>query len=210
MKSNKKIQNPNNETTIGTIVDEYENQYKGEIYNGEANGDGIKTYKDGRIFTGKFKNNKRNGYGKLLRPDGTFFIGNYKNDVQEGIGISINKDGKELYALFEDGKVLKGKTIMYYDEPNLNKMHFTNYFEGEFQNDKREGYGIFIMNNGDRYEGEFQNDNYNGKGVYYWGNGDKYEGKFKNNKKEGKGIFTFSNGSVLKGLWKDDALLFNN
>ena len=60
-----------------------------------ANGDSVKTYKDGRVYTGKFKNNKRNGYGKLVRPDGTLFIGNYKNDVQEGMGININKYGKE-------------------------------------------------------------------------------------------------------------------
>ena len=37
-------------------------------------------------------------------------------------------------------------------------MNFTNKYEGDFQNNKREGYGTFVMSNGDRYEGEFQKD----------------------------------------------------
>ena len=196
--------------SIGVIVDKYENKYEGEIINGQANGKGLKTYKDGRTFEGEFKNNLRNGYGKLLRPDGTQFIGNYKNDVQDGIGTNINKEGKEIIGLFKDGKVVKGKSIMYYSEPDINKMNFVNIFEGEFQNFKREGFGKFIMSNGDIYEGEFQNDKLNGKGKYIWGNGNKYEGGFKNNKKEGRGIFTFNNGISMNCIWKDDIPLIIN
>ena len=139
-----------NTKTKGEIIDDYENKYEGEIINGEANGKGKKTYKDGRIFEGEFKNNKREGYGTLLRPDGTKYIGNYKNDLQEGNGININKDGKELHGLFHNGKVIKGQSIMYYNEPNIHSMHFTNYYEGDFQNNKREGYGIFIMEDGSK------------------------------------------------------------
>ena len=35
-------------TTIGTLFDKYDNKYEGEIRNGQANGKGTKTYKDGR------------------------------------------------------------------------------------------------------------------------------------------------------------------
>ena len=44
--------------TFGTIKDNYDNEYRGEILNGQANGFGTKTYKDGRVFKGKFKDNK--------------------------------------------------------------------------------------------------------------------------------------------------------
>ena len=140
---------------------------------------------------------RREGYGILIRPDGTKYIGNYKNDYQEGRGININKEGKELIGLFKDGHVIKGKSIMYYNEPNIHSMLFTTNYEGDFQNNKREGYGIFIMEDGSKYEGEFQKDAYCGKGTYYFSNGNKYEGRFKDNQKEGKGTITLANGFVF-------------
>ena len=206
----KDLNDSNKTKNYGKIKDEYENVYEGEIMDGKANGKGTKTYKDGRIYTGLFKDNQREGKGILIRPDGTKYIGNYKNDDVDGIGININNEGRELVALFIDGKPIKGKAIMYYGEPNKNNMHFTNRYEGDYQNKKREGYGKFVMANGDIYEGEFQNDEYNGKGIYYWANGNKYEGQFKNNQKEGKGIFTFNNGIILDCMWKNDLPLMDN
>ena len=138
--------------TIGTLKDKYENEYNGEIINGKANGKGTKTYKDGRIFTGIFINNKREGNGILLRPDGTKFIGMYKNDVQDGLGTNITKEGKELIAFYKDGKVVMGKSIMYYNEPNIEQMHMTIKYEGDYKNNRMEGKGILFFENGDKYE----------------------------------------------------------
>ena len=59
--------NNSNDKKIGTIKDKYENVYEGEIIDGMANGQGTKTYKDGRVYTGLFKNNKREGKGILIR-----------------------------------------------------------------------------------------------------------------------------------------------
>ena len=118
--------------------------------------------------------------------------------------MNINKEGKKLIGFFCEGKAIKGKAIMYYNEENRYNMNFNNKYEGDFQNNKREGYGTFVMSNGDRYEGEFQKDTYNGKGTYYWANGNKYEGGFKNDKKEGKGIITFSDGDTINCFWKND------
>ena len=194
----------NNTLSENTIIDEYGNKYEGEIKNGQANGKGVKTYKDGRVYKGLFKDNKRHGEGILYRPDGTIFKGFYKNDAQDGLGINITKEGNELKAFFNEGKCIKGKGIMYYNEENSQDMKFTNRYIGSYQNNKMEGYGIFTMANGDRYEGEFQKDYFNGRGVYYFSDGIKYEGKFKNNKKEGRGKLSFNNGQVLDCIWKDD------
>ena len=149
-------------------------------------------------------NDKREGEGILLRPDGTKYIGNYKNDVQEGWGKNITKEGKELMGFFKDGKIINGKAIMYYNEPNMNQMHFTIKYEGDYKNNKREGKGIFTMDNGDRYEGEFQRDKICGKGTYIWNDGDVYEGGFRDNHKEGKGKLIFSNGIIINALWEND------
>ena len=126
------------------------------------------------------------GEGILLRPDGTKYIGQYKNDVQDGIGKNFSKEGKELVGLFKDGKVVKGQSIMYYDEPDNDQMHFTIKYEGEFQKDRFWGYGKYI-----------------------WNDGDIYEGGFKNNKKEGKGKLIFTDGTVINAIWRNDNPIIN-
>lgn len=189
---------------FGEIIDEYENKYEGPILNGAANGYGIKYYKDGRKYIGEFKNNLREGKGILYRPDGTVFKGTYKNDIQDGEGININKNGKIFKALFKNGKVIRGSAIMYYLEENFNLMTFQYRYEGDYKNNKREGFGIFNMPNNDKYEGEFQNNKYNGKGKYIWGDGSWYEGGFNNDQKDGKGVMYFDNGAKINGLWKED------
>jgi len=201
---NSKYDGGNTKISENSIIDEYGNKYEGEIKNGQANGKGIKTYKDGRIHKGLFKDNKRHGEGILYRPDGTIFKGNYKNDAQDGLGINITKEGVELKAFFKEGKCMKGQAIMYYNEENSQNMKFNNRYIGNYQNNKMEGFGIFTMANGDIYEGEFQKNYFNGRGVYYFHDGIKYEGKFKNNKKEGRGKLSFNNGQILDCIWKDD------
>ena len=51
---------------------------------------------------------------------------------------------------------------------------------GQDVNGKREGIGIYYLNDGDIHEGEWKNDKHEEKGIYYWTSGDRYEGDFKN------------------------------
>ena len=46
------------------------------------------------------------------------------------------------------------------------------------------------MPNGDKYEGQFQENKKNGKGIFIWINGDKYEGEWVSDMRFGKGVFT--------------------
>lgn len=41
-------------------------------------------------------------------------------------------------------------------------------YEGQFQNDKRHGFGILVRANGDRYEGNWADDMKEGPGVYHY------------------------------------------
>ena len=66
----------------------------------------------------------RNGEGYLIRPDGTKFKGKFKNNYIDGIGLNITKDGRELIGFFNEGKAMKGKVIMYFNEINVHKMNF--------------------------------------------------------------------------------------
>jgi hypothetical protein len=97
---------------------------------------------------------------------------------------------------------------------------------------KREGpNGNFYFMNGDRYEGEWQNDKRNGKGKLFFANGGNFEGIFKDDeiydgilkdknenvfendrknggyflrgKLNGKGKATFANGDEYVGDFRD-------
>ena len=46
-----------------------------------------------------------------------------------------------------------------------------------------EGKGTMYRKDGIRYEGEWKNDKKEGYGINHYSNGNKYEGKWKNNKK---------------------------
>ena len=63
------------------------------------------------------------------------------------------------------------------------------------------GYGIIVWPGGDVFEGEFNEDKKNGFGVFY--NKQKiYMGIWNNNKPEGE-VAIIDNGKVKKQLWKN-------
>lgn len=45
---------------------------------------------------------------------------------------------------------------------------------------KRNGYGKLLLHNNNYYEGEFKDDKMDGYAIYKWANGDLYEGTFTN------------------------------
>lgn len=42
----------------------------------------------------------------------------------------------------------------------------------------KEGFGVEVFVNGDKYKGEYKNGKFHGKGKYVWANGSCYEGQF--------------------------------
>lgn len=51
-------------------------------------------------------------------------------------------------------------------------------FEGEWENDKANGFGTYTHKNGAVYEGTWVNDVQDGKGKETWADGSVYEVKF--------------------------------
>ena len=60
------------------------------------------------------------------------------------------------------------------------------------------------MNNGEYYEGDFINDKNEGYGIYHFKNGDIWEGNFKNRRKNGIGIMISKNGSMFLTQYEND------
>ena len=65
-------------------------------------------------------------------------------------------------------------------------------------NNNRHGKGKLFYKNGNiKYEGDFVNDKYEGYGKYICENGYYYIGQFLNNNRHGKGILFSKNGDII-------------
>lgn len=74
-------------------------------------------------------------------------------------------------------------------------------YEGMFKNFKLEGEGRWRSRHGDKYKGSFKRGKINGKGKLTLSNGDYYIGEFKNGKFQGRGKYAFHNGDSYIGMW---------
>merc|ERR1711915_439805 len=73
-------------------------------------------------------------------------------------------------------------------------------YDGEYNNDLKEGSGKYTFSNGDWYDGEWKSGVRHGHGVYVWKDkNEKYEGKWEAGLKEGEGKFTYASGDVFTG-----------
>lgn len=79
-----------------------------------------------------------------------------------------------------------------------------NRYEGEFQNDMKEGFGILQYINGERYEGSWKNNFAHGHGTLLYVDGDKYVGDWAEGKKAGIGELLYVNGDRFHGSWVED------
>ena len=89
------------------------------------------------------------------------------------------------------------------------KYETSEQYIGDWKENKKDGYGIKIYSNKDKYEGYWNNDLRNGKGTYWLCIGKNkyrklYTGDWKNNKKEGHGIYFYKDGSCYDGQWKNN------
>ena len=79
-------------------------------------------------------------------------------------------------------------------------------FKGEFKWDKKEGKGEVKFKDGERYVGMFEGDEYCGNGEYYFGGGEVYKGIFVNGLPSGEGELLLKNGESFKGTFIDGKL----
>ena len=156
------------------------------------------------------KENDKNNSPKISKNNNTINRINKKNSNHYfEINIRIKKNQTKEIKMYENGKyegiIINGKRekngIMEYKDGSR--------YEGEWNNDKQYGKGIFTKNISNnninltlvKYIGDFVNDKKEGNGIALYSNGDKYEGEWKNNKQYGKGIVIYSTGGRYEGEW---------
>lgn len=75
------------------------------------------------------------------------------------------------------------------------------------EGDCRDGQGIFILADGDRYVGQFQDGRLAGEGALYYADGSRYQGRFANGHPHGRGVKIEQDGSRQQGRWEYGRLI---
>ena len=124
------------------------------------------------------------GEGKFVYPNKAVYIGQYK---QLKTGQKIKEGKGKLYM--PGAKILnqKGKENK---NQNTEELIGCEYYDGEWKDDKMDGYGTYLYSNGDKYEGYWRMGSQNGKGKYIFTDGRSYEGEWKMQKMHGTGFFS--------------------
>ena len=153
----------------------------------------------------------------LRYPSGEKYSGYFSPDWEKEVfGIQINKDGSKYVGMFKSGafdgrgRLILRKGDYYEGEFQQNKANgFGKYvniqgeiYIGNWMNDKQEGEGELILKDGSRYNGQFKGGLKNGKGKITWTDSSYYEGDFVNNYFEGYGVYMMRNKKAYIGEWK--------
>ena len=169
-------------------------KYEGIFINGKLNGIGRYINEEFICYEGIFKDGILDGKGTIIQIEESgnkkMYKGDLKNDKKEGKGRLDCKNYIYEGDFVNDKKQGKGK-IIYKDNRNA--------YEGEFNNDYINGYGLYTFENMHTYEGNFVNGIFHGKGIYKWPDGCYYKGEYLNGKREGNGEYKFPNGKIYNG-----------
>ena len=91
--------------------------YKGQVENGEPNGQGTLNLHNGEKYVGEWKNGRPHGQGTGTLPDGRKYVGEYKDGKRHGQGTYTHHDGRKYKGEWKDGEVWNG--IVYDSKQNI-------------------------------------------------------------------------------------------
>lgn len=170
--------------------------YEGEFFEGNFNGEGEYTDKEGNSYRGQFLDGIFQGQGAYAGIDGRRYEGEFVNWVLSGWGTHSDSKGTSYEGDF--------KNWIYHGEGKLTD-HKGNHFSGRFQDGKLYGEAKYVGKNGVTYEGEFDRGMYSGTGKLTTDKGDVYQGEFEFGRYHGKGTLTYAvpleNIKQLSGIW---------
>ena len=123
------------------------------------------------------------GYGKFEFQNKILYVGSY---MQYSNGVRIREG---------NGKIIHPS--------NDNTQYGQEFYEGDWKNDKMEGYGIYNYSNGDVYEGQWRDNAHYGIGKMYFTDGSRFEGEWKDHKMHGTGSYWDINNVNWSGEFRD-------
>lgn len=212
------------EETSPHWIDDDGTEYTGNQKDGKIEGEGTAVYTNGEKYEGEFKAGLRDGEGTLYSASGEIiYVGAWKDNVKEGHGVEYFPESNDSYdGEFKAGK-RDGDAVYYWENGDR--------YEGKWENDVRNGIGVFISADGTTspqiwlkdefvgnlildaeiwadadsiiYIGKKENGVLEGYGRIIYAKGDFYVGEVKNGTPDGQGIMYYRNGDRYEGEWKD-------
>lgn len=221
----------------GTLTHAVGSVYAGQFAEGCPSGHGVYTDWRGNRHDGEFFLGWEHGPGEYRTADGARYQGFFNRGFRDGPGLFVNTDGTVRHELWDHGDFVRELTRgQYRDECDAyaaadhdlpEKPWRPVHPAGCIRGDCRNGMGVFVFENGQRYEGPFKDgkshgtgwryypngDTYHGEeseglrhgnGVYRFRDGQRYEGPFYRDRREGMGRFVHRDGSVFMGMYRRD------
>ncbi|CEP00949.1 unnamed protein product (mitochondrion) [Plasmodiophora brassicae] len=131
-------------------------------------------------------------------------------DELEGGGGGAGKDDGSAVGASSDLVVFDDGDLFFGEVDNGEPVHgcfarggdSIETYVGDFDGEKRHGFGCHTYPNGDRYFGEWEHGRRNGNGTYLFADGLRsYTGQWVDNSMSGHGTFTFADGRKYCGGW---------
>ena len=175
-------------------------------------------HNDGTEFCGIFNENNLETYGKysninqrnkniedkndkeiIITDNVNYeeFMGEYKDYISDGFGIYKNFiTNLKISGIFN----INGISWIGIEESAEGGYIYT----GEFNNNKKEGYGTITWKDGNKYKGEFKNNQLYGYGIIEFPGQKYYQGEIKNGRMDGFGEFFWKDEKRYIGNYKND------
>ena len=175
--------------------------YEGKWFRGRQHNDGVYTYPNGDVFTGKFANGGRaDGPGHMKYANGDDYEGCWVSDVRHGEGTMKYASGDAYTGTWKHGM---------YDVGERTFTETNDCYSGAWEADLPHGRGTMVygtergvMKPGDVYEGPWAGgDHADGAVVIRYANKDVYKGDYIGKLRHGQGRMEYSHGNIFDGRW---------
>ncbi|XP_041062838.1 radial spoke head 10 homolog B [Carcharodon carcharias] len=171
---------------VGTAHFQGGHVYEGVFSEGLMHGRGTYTWRNGIKYEGDFSMNTLTGHGTYTWTDGSTYVGEVLNGIRHGQGIFTSAHQSVSYTGEWHEAKRHGKGTIYYNQ------EASSWYQGDWVNNVREGWGIRRYKNGNMYEGEWKNFQRHGEGTMSWtSTNEEYTGQWENGIQHGFGIHTW-------------------
>ncbi|KAG5485308.1 hypothetical protein LSCM4_05941 [Leishmania orientalis] len=174
---------------LGSLRSRMGYAFTGLLREGEASGNGVQQWSDGRTVCGPFQHGTVTGKGSLYWPNGDVYSGDLCESVRHGRGTLVSDSGKSRYTGNWHRGMRHGHGTQVYPDGSV--------YDGEWQRNERHGNGCMRYNTGDIYEGTWCDGTPCGHGVMGWVDRsgcfyrELYEGEWKAGCPDGSGVSTY-------------------
>jgi len=148
---------------------------------------------DGSLFQGEYVSGVREGPGLLADTKGNSFQGTFVAGAADGLGYAISASGEAYVGEYKDNN-WNGLGVHFKENGQT--------FIGEFENDVASGIGR-LEGPGGYFQGSFSDDKPNGPGVVVAEDGTTQQGRFVDGEPDGIIIVTKPDGSQTTETWKN-------